>query len=42
MKTEDEPPGYVRIETEEGIIDASVYTQLENLREQLAQLAGKE
>lgn len=42
MKTEDEPPGYVRIETEEGIVDASVYTQLENLREQLALLAGKE
>lgn len=42
MKTEDEPPGYARIETEEGILDASVYTQLENLKEQLAQLAGKE
>lgn len=42
LKPEDEPPGYARIETEEGIIDASVYTQLENLREQLALLAGKE
>ena len=42
MKPEDEPPGYARIETEEGIIDVSVYTQLENLREQLALLAGKE
>lgn len=42
VKPEDESPGYVRIETEEGIIDASVYTQLENLREQLALLAGKE
>ena len=42
MKPEDELPGYARIETEEGIIDVSVYTQLENLREQLALLAGKE
>ena len=42
MKPEDEPPGYARIETEEGIIDVSVNTQLENLREQLALLAGKE
>lgn len=29
------PPGTCRVETEDGITDASVYVQLENLREQL-------
>ncbi len=30
--------GYVQIETEEGIVDASVFVQLENLKRQLAEL----
>lgn len=38
IKTEDQPPGYVQIETEEGIVDASVFVQLENLKAQLAAL----
>lgn len=38
IKPEAQPPGYVQIETEEGIVDASVFVQLENLRQQLAAL----
>lgn len=38
IKTEDQPPGYVQIETEEGIVDASVFVQLENLKAQLEAL----
>ncbi len=38
IKTEEKPPGYVQIETEEGIVDASVFVQLENLKEQLEAL----
>lgn len=41
VKTEPEPPGYVQIETEDGIVDASVFVQLENLRDQLRNLLNK-
>lgn len=35
VKADDLPEGSLRIETSDGIIDASVFVQLENLREQL-------
>ena len=35
------PPGTCRVETEDGIIDASVDVQLENLREQLELLRNE-
>ena len=38
IRPEQQPPGYVQIETEEGIVDASVFVQLENLKRQLAEL----
>lgn len=38
IKTGQQPPGYVQIETEEGIVDASVMVQLDNLKQQLAEL----
>lgn len=36
IKTEDMPAGYVRVETEAGIVDASLEMQIENLKRQLA------
>lgn len=41
IKTEQQPPGYVQLETEEGIVDASVMVQLENLKQQLAELENQ-
>lgn len=41
VRPEPEPPGYVQIETEDGIVDASVFVQLENLKEQLGNLLNK-
>ena len=38
IRPEQQQPGYVQIETEEGIVDASVFVQLENLKRQLAEL----
>ena len=35
---DQQQPGYVQNETEEGIVDASVFVQLENLKRQLAEL----
>lgn len=41
IKSEAQPPGFVQIETEEGIVEASVFVQLENLKQQLASLPGE-
>ena len=38
IRPEQQQPGYVQIETEEGIVDASEFVQLENLKRQLAEL----
>lgn len=38
IRQEQQQPGYVQIETEEGIVDASVFVQLENLKRQLEEL----
>ena len=38
IRPEQQQPCYVQIETEEGIVDASVFVQLENLKRQLAEL----
>lgn len=38
VKTSDLPPGTLRIETPDGLVDASVYVQLENLKQQLETL----
>lgn len=40
VKAVDLPPGSCRVETSDGIIDASVFVQLENLREQLSETTG--
>lgn len=41
IRPEDQPPGYVRVETEEGITEASLFVQLANLKRQLEELDGK-
>lgn len=41
IKTEARPAGFVQIETEEGIVDASLDVQLDNLKKQLMALTGQ-
>ena len=41
IKTEDRPAGFVQVETEEGIVDASLDVQLTNLKKQLTALEGR-
>ena len=41
VKKEECPPDRVRIETSDGILDASVFRQLEQLKCQLASLEGQ-
>lgn len=41
IKPEDQPPGYVRVETDEGITEASLFVQLANLKQKLAELDGQ-
>ena len=41
IKTEDRPAGFVQVETEEGIVDASLDVQLANLKKQLTALEGR-
>lgn len=41
IKTEERPAGYVQVETEEGIVDASLDVQLDNLKKQLMALDGR-
>ena len=42
IKTESRPPGFVQVETEEGIVDASLDVQLDNLKKQLMALNSRE
>lgn len=42
IKTENRPRGFVQIETEEGIVDASLDVQLDNLKKQLMALNGRQ
>lgn len=42
IKPESRPPGFVQIETEEGIVDASLDVQLDNLKRQLTALTSQE